>query len=342
MPYGPVNPGESTDLMIRGAFLEGAIRDTTNFPFLEKNRNLIDSIVNMENKIRKRNLLVTDEELFLIYKERLGDVYDLGLLEKLQREKGTDYLVISESDLLKEQADQNILAQFPDSLSIGNVDVSVEYNFDPGREEDGVTLQIPAQQATRVQPSRLDWAIPGLHRDRITALLKGLPKKTRKQLTPISSTVDEILKKMDIQDDQRLTRALSEFLYREWGINVPLGDWDETALPEHLKIRIAVTDEQGKIIETARDTEVLFKKHDPSVDLRVLKNSRKEWEKSGIKVWDFGSLPEEISKTGKKGVSYRLFPALKIAGMRVLLLCFWRIGMRLPIFIIKELLCCCG
>jgi ATP-dependent helicase HrpA len=315
VPYGPVNPGESTDLMIRGAFLEGAIRDRSNYPFLEKNINLIDSIVNMENKIRRRNLLVTDEELFLIYKERLGDqVYDLGLLEKLQREKGPDYLVISEEDLLKGQTDMNILAQFPDTLSIGNVDVSVEYNFEPGKDEDGVTLQIPVQDATRVQASQLDWAIPGLHRERVSALLKGLPKKTRKQLTPINSTVDEIEKKMKIQDDQRLTRALSEFLYKEWGINVPLSDWDENALPEHLKIRIAVTDEQGKVIETARDTEVLYKKHDASIDLKVLKNSRREWEQTNLRSWDFGTLPAEITKTGKKGVIYRLFPALKDCG----------------------------
>ncbi|QEN07617.1 ATP-dependent RNA helicase HrpA [Oceanispirochaeta crateris] len=315
VPYGPVNPGEATDLMIRGAFLEGAIRDIESFPFLEKNRSLIDSIMNMENKIRRRNLLVTDEELFLIYKQRLGNqVYDLGLLEKLLREKGPDYLIISEAELLKEQADHNILAQFPDTLSIGNVDVSVEYNFEPGKDEDGVTLQIPLQEATKVQPTQLDWVIPGLHRDRITALIKGLPKKTRKQLTPVNATVDEIIKNMELQDDQRLTRALSEFIYKEWGINVPLDDWDESALPEHLKIRIAVTDERGQVIESARDTEVLFKKHEATIDSRVLKNSRKEWERSGIKSWDFETLPEEISKTAKKGVLFRLFPALKDCG----------------------------
>ncbi len=315
VPYGPVNPGEATDLMIRGAFLEGAVRDRSSYPFLDKNRALIDSIVNMENKIRRRNLLVTDEELFLIYKERMGGcVYDLGLLEKLQREKGEDYLLISEEDLLRGQADPDVLSQFPDTLNIGNVEVSVEYNFEPGKDADGVTLQVPAMEATQIAPSQLDWAIPGLHRERITALLKGLPKKTRKQLTPINATVDEILEKMEVQSDQRLTRSLSEFLYKSWGINVPLDDWDEEALPDHLKIRIAVTDESGRIIESARDTEVLFKRRDPSVDAAVLKRSRQEWEQTDIRSWSFGTLPEEITKTGKKGIVYRLFPALKDCG----------------------------
>lgn len=315
VPYGPVNPSEATDIMIRGAFLEGAVRDTTSFPFLEANKNLIDSIVNMENKIRRRNLLVTDEELFLIYRERLeSEVYDLGLLNKLLLEKGPDYLLISEKDLLRDQTDDAVLSQFPDTLSIGNVDVSVEYNFEPGKEEDGVTVQIPVRDATSVKASQLDWAIPGLHKERITALIKGLPKKTRKQLTPINATVDEIINKMESNDDQRLTRTLSEFLYNQWGINVPLSDWDEDSLPEHLKIRIAVTDERGKVIETARDTEVLYKKYDAHVDKNILRNSRRQWEQRDIRSWDFRDLPEEICKTGKKGSVYRLYPALKDCG----------------------------
>ncbi|MDC7233611.1 MAG: ATP-dependent RNA helicase HrpA [Spirochaetales bacterium] len=315
VPYGPVNPSEATDLMIRGAFLEGAVRDTSAFPFLEANRSLIDSIVDMENKIRRRNLLVTDEELFLIYRERLGSsVYDLGLLNNLIKEKGEDYLLISEEDLLKGQTDENVLSQFPDSVSIGEMNVSVEYNFEPGKEKDGVTVQIPAREASQVQAAQLDWAIPGLHKERITALIKGLPKKTRKQLTPINATVDEIVKKMESRDDQRLTRSLSEFLYNEWGINVPLTDWDEDALPEHLKIRIAVTDERGKVIESARDTDVLYKKFDAHVDKRILKESRRQWEQTGIRSWEFGELPDEISRKGRGGYISRLYPALKDCG----------------------------
>ena len=315
VPYGPVNPSEATDLLIRGALLEGAVRDTSAFPFLSANRELIDSIVDMENKIRRRNLLVTDEELFLIYKERLGsEVYDLGLLNKVIAEKGENYLLISEEDLLKGRAEENVLAQFPDTLSIGNVDISVEYNFEPGKDEDGVTVQVPAREASQVKAATLDWAIPGLHSQRIAALIKGLPKKTRKQLTPINATVDEIVKKMEVREDHRLTRALSEFLYTEWGINVPLNEWDEDALPDHLKIRIAVTDERGKVIESARDSELLYKKFDANVDKNILRNARREWEQTGIKSWEFRDLPGEITKKGRKGSLYRLFPALKDCG----------------------------
>ena len=71
VPYGPVNPEEATDIFIRSCLIEGMVKDPSEYPFLEKNRELIDTIVSMENKVRKRNLMVSEEELFLIYKSRL-------------------------------------------------------------------------------------------------------------------------------------------------------------------------------------------------------------------------------------------------------------------------------
>jgi len=314
VPYGPVNPEEATDLFIRSALIEGMVKNPSEYPFMQKNRELIDSIVKMENKIRRRNLMVSDEELFLIYKSRLKNVYDLGLLEQFLRETGEDALLIKEEDLLAGDTASLELGQFPDKLTFGDVDVEVEYAFEPGEDQDGVTLQIPASEAVNVNANELDWAIPGLHRERIAALIKGLPKKIRKQLTPVNPTVDEILIKMPRQEDTRLTRALSEFLYTEWGISVPLDLWDEEALPEHLRIRIAVTDERGAVLETARDAEVLYKKFKTHVDPRALDRCRREWERTGIERWDFGDLPEFITLKGKGGVVFKVFPALKDCG----------------------------
>ena len=314
VPYGPVNPEESTDIFIRSALIEGMVKDPAAYPFLEKNRELIESIVAMENKIRKRNLMVSEEELFLIYKSKLTSVYDLGLLEAFIKEKGDDALLVTEEDLLSGSTDQLNLEQFPDQLSFGNVDVSVEYNFEPGRDEDGVTLQVPSREAGSVNAAELDWAIPGIHRERVSALIKGLPKNYRKKLSPVNATVDEILEKMPRQEDTRLTRALSEFIYKEWGMNIPLDEWSEDALPDHLRIRIAVTDEKGKVIEAARGAEVLYKKYKANIDRKVLNRCRAEWEKTGLKRWDFGDLPEELSLKGRNGLVFKAYPVLKDCG----------------------------
>ncbi len=314
VPYGPVNPEEATDIFIRSALLEGMVKDTSAYPFLEKNRELIDTIVSMENKIRKRNLMVSEEELFLVYKGRLKNVYDLGLLEEFIRQNGDDALLIHQEDLLSGTTDNLNLEQFPDQLSFGNVDVSVEYNFEPGQEIDGVTVQVPSREAGQVDAAKLDWAIPGLHRERITALIKGLPKNYRKKLTPVNATVDDILKNMPVQEDTRLTRVLSEYIYTQWGFSIPLDEWDEESLPEHLRIRIAVTDEKGQVIEAARDSELLYKRYKANIDRNLLRKTRREWERHGIQKWDFGDLPKELNLKGKGDILFKVYPALHDSG----------------------------
>ncbi len=314
VPYGPVNPDEATDIFIRSCLIEGMVKDPSEYPFLEKNRELIDTIVSMENKVRKRNLMVSEEELFLIYKSRLKNIFDLGLLQEYIKKNGEESLLIQQEDLLAGNTDNLNLEQFPDQLSFGNVDVSVEYNFEPGREEDGVTLQVPSREAGNVDAASLDWAIPGLHRDRIAALIKGLPKEYRKRLTPINATVEDIVKNMPHQEDTRLTRALSEYIYTSWGMAVPLDEWNEEALPEHLRIRIAVTDEKGQVIEAARDAEVLYKKYKANIDRSLLKRTRKEWERTGIDSWDLGDLPRELSLKGKDQIVFKVYPVLKDCG----------------------------
>ncbi len=312
VPYGPINPEEATDLFIRGALIEGALRDPSVFPFLEANRKLIDSIVEMENKIRRRNLLVGDETLFALYKDRLGrGVYDLGLLGEFLKERGQEALLFREEELLEGRADLGLLDQFPDKITLGGIEIAVEYNFDPGQEADGVTLQIPAAQAPQVPTEELDQAIPGIQRERIEALIRGLSKKFRKQLAPIGATVDGILGEMEPEETKPLSRRLSEFIYSRWGISIPPVEWDEGALPEHLRLRFALTDDRGKVLETARGREILYKGLEQPLEPKVLRAQRAQWEREGISHWDLGVLPSEIHPPGG---GRRLYPALEDRG----------------------------
>ena len=88
---------------------------------------------------------------------------------------------------------------------------------------------------------------------------------------------------MPNQEDTRLTRALSEYIYTSWGMSVPLDEWNEEALPEHLRIRIAVTDEKGQVIESGPGLgSPSIKGIKANIDKGLLKKTRKEWERSGL------------------------------------------------------------
>ncbi len=86
--FGPIDPETAAEVFIRGALLDG---DVLHPPaFLQSNRKLIQRIKDMEDRVRRRDILVDDEEMVRFYRSRLPMVYDLRTLNRLIREKGGD------------------------------------------------------------------------------------------------------------------------------------------------------------------------------------------------------------------------------------------------------------
>ena len=196
----------------------------------------------------------------------------------------------------------------------------------PGRTEDGVTVRIPAGLLSRLPTEALDWGVPGLLREKVTALIKGLPKAYRKQLVPVSRTVDVILEEMKERTRPLLT-TLADFLYRRFGVDIPARVWSGVEIPEHLRVRVSLTDPKGREMDAGRDL-ALLRAADQSVSLDmtsgIWNEARRKWERTGLETWDFVDLPESVSlrenlfaypglEAGEKGVNLRLFPTQRQA-----------------------------
>ena len=85
------------------------------------------------------------------------------------------------------------LGLYPERIKAGGLSLGLRYRFEPGAEADGVTLQVPSALAAAVPPTAMDWLVPGLLREKVDILLKGLPKSMRSRLMPLNETVDAIL-----------------------------------------------------------------------------------------------------------------------------------------------------
>jgi len=193
--YGKINPDEACDIFIRSALVDGDMKQP--FPFMLHNQNLIDEIQNMEEKIRRRDILTSEENIYQFYKERLDKVYDIRTLKKFIKDKrGDAFLRMKKEELLLYSPDENELTLYPDKLTLGNNIFPCDYHFEPGKPEDGLTIKIPSTLAPSVPAESLDWLVPGLFREKITAMIKALPKEYRKKLVPVTTTVDIILKEM--------------------------------------------------------------------------------------------------------------------------------------------------
>ncbi len=307
--YARINPREASQIFIRDAIMGEGLN--TPMPFMRHNRRLLEEIRDKENRIRRRDLLVSEEEIFRLYRKPLEGVFDLKTLRQRIKERGGEgFLKMSRKDLMLYDPDETQLALFPDAISLGNNKFKCAYRFNPEKEDDGVTLKIPADLVPVVSPDAIDWLVPALLKEKIAALIKGLPKQYRKKLVPIAASVEKIMAEIP-QGEGPLITTLGTFIYAQFGIDIPGPAWSENGLPDYLKMRLCIQDAQGKEIQTSRDKGVLKQAVLSTIDADEFESAQKAWQKTGIRRWDFDDLPDSVTVRGKSGTQCILYPALK-------------------------------
>ena len=308
--FGRIDPGAAAKIFVRGALVQGEVKRP--LPFLTYNLALIEKIEGLEEKVRRRDFLVGEEEIARFYEERLPGIFDIRTLQHLIRDRGSDaFLRMTDEDLLAKPPDPEELAQYPSAVSAGGWKLDLVYRFEPGKPLDGVTLKIPVHAVPSLPAGSLDWAVPGLLRDKILALLKGLPKEYRKRLQPLAGTCATVLAEMDREGS--LPAALGRFIFRKFGIDIPANLWPLEEIEEHLKLRYAVVDGRDREVAAGRDIAVLNRGFSGEGASEAFEKARRTWEKNDLTVWDFGDLPERIVLSGAGSHAPLAFPALAAA-----------------------------
>jgi ATP-dependent helicase HrpA len=311
--YGRINADEASNIFIQSALVQKDVKK--KFDFMEHNQSLIDNVTGIEDKIRRRDVLVSESELFEFYRKRLEGCHDIRTLAKMIKQKGGDrFLRMTPDDILRYYPDENEISLYPDSVNIGNQHFDCSYRFEPGKKEDGVTIKIPSSFTSMVPEESLDWMVPGLFKEKISALIKGLPKRFRKQLVPVTNTVNVIINEMP-KTQRPLISELGEFIYHRFGIDIPASAWPDDTLADYLKMRISIRDAKGKELCGGRDTRILHQNMTDSPqpgESDEIASAKKKWEVTGITCWDFPDLPESIGIVGKNKAKWLLYPALEV------------------------------
>ncbi|MCP3940311.1 MAG: ATP-dependent RNA helicase HrpA [Desulfobacteraceae bacterium] len=311
--YGRVNPEEATQIFIRHALVQGEIHQPLKF--IDHNQQLIDGLEVLENKIRKKNILASEEDIYEFYHSRLpGPFFNIHTFNKfLKNQKDDNFLRMTLSDLQKVQVDDQELAQFPDTLTMEQGNFPLEYEFNPGAYSDGVTLKVPVDSAALVSKHSVDQLVPGLFEDKITALIKNLPKKYRICLVPVQDTAAIIARQMP-KEDKPLFTLLSSFIQKKFHLNIPATLWSEEKLPAHLKMRISIRDKNNMEIKSMRDLSLLgqFASQRPTNKNTAFEKLCKAHEKNRIQDWSFPDLMPFICLTQPDGFIQKIYPGLEI------------------------------
>jgi ATP-dependent helicase HrpA len=310
--YGPINPDEAADIFIGSAIIKGDLKKP--FAFMQHNQRLIDDINGIEDRLRRRDVLVSAQDLFVFYKQKLGRIYSAPMLSKHIKKRGGDlFLRLKKQDLMNYDPDTGELSRYPLSTKIDGQAFEYRYHFRPGEDDDGVTIKVPISLTPAVSREDLDWLVPGLFKEKVEALIKGLPKMYRKKLVPVKETV-EIISRDIPRLKGALFSVLGEFILQRFGVDIPASAWPIETLPEHLKMRISVTAANGKELSSGRDVAVLSQPKIETTPADEFESYRLKWEKTGITRWDFGDLSEFIGSPKRAKTNWIAYPAVTAAG----------------------------
>jgi ATP-dependent helicase HrpA len=302
-------------IFIQEALVEGNLAGS--YDFLEANTKLMASWADVEDRLRTRDILVHDEVIFQFYDEKLPEsVFDRFTLNTfLRKKKNSDILKLSEKIIIDRKPSGRELADFPDSLQIGSHSLKLEYTFDPTSDVDGVTVRIPLSLVDTLSGETFEWLVPGLLQEKITYLLKGLPKRIRKHLIPLNIAVDKVLDDVDTHKSS-FWGALEASLFKHFQISIKKSDWPDD-LPKHLQMRFLLYDITGKEIADSRNFAQLSARKDSDSVVSLQDASGKdlakieEWQKIETRTYCFDDLPAEIplfSKTNE--IAGFLYPAI--------------------------------
>ena len=314
--YGPIDPELSRELFIRGALVAGEY--DTKAPWFAHNRALVKEIEDLEHKARKSGVWLDEERIFRVFDARIPQGLHNGAAFETWRAEAEaadpKALFLRREDILGEGlgADHTL---FPETMAVDGVACKLKYRFEPGHALDGVTLKLPLYLLNRIEPAQVDWLVPGLIREKLTALLKFLPKDRRRPLIPLPDTVTAFLS-VATPGERVLTDALAAFIRRKTGADIHPDEW-KGELPAHLKMNVSVIDDAGQELASGRDLVSLRQQLGGAARITYGGGAEdSEFERSGLVEWSFGDLPEQV-KFKRGGRELTGYPALVDNGENV-------------------------
>ena len=258
--YHTIDPDFCRDLLIREGLVRGGVQDPP--AFLRHNLELAAQILDAEAKGRRRDLLISEDDLAAIYDKLMPRhvcrVSDLRHWFKKRAGETKDALFFDEKMLLRRDDVGLQESDFPSALQLSELELPLKYRFAPGQPDDGITVTIPAGVLPSVNAELLEWSVPGMLPAVIEFWLRSLPKNKRKLLAPLPDKLPHLTNRLlqpQCYRQGRLLTALSQLLRDLHRIEVTAEDWDKERLPEHLRMRCAVVDESAKELASGRELQ---------------------------------------------------------------------------------------
>ncbi|WP_231946650.1 ATP-dependent RNA helicase HrpA [Auraticoccus monumenti] len=308
--YASIDPEESRRMFIQAALVEG--RWHTRHHFFARNATVREEAEQLEERARRRDIVVDDETIAAFYDARVpADVVSGAHFDRWWREarrEQPELLDLTLDDLVTDATSASG-EDFPDTWVVAGHELAVDYVFDPGSGQDGVTVTVPVEVLNQLDEAPFSWQVPGLRRELATELIRGLPKQVRTRFVPAPDHATRALawlQEQGVGHDVPFTTALGRALRALTGEIVPEDTWQAKPVPDHLRVRFEVPTPEGR--RQGRDFAGLRQDLADTIS-RTLSTVSAEVVRSGQTSWTFGTVAAELQteRGGHKVVGY---PAL--------------------------------
>lgn len=312
--FGPVDPVAAREIFIREALVQGQLKRP--LPFVAHNLALIEQVRELEEKSRRRDILIDDEALYAAYDRDIpAGIYNEQLLagwwhKAVKQQAGL--LHFARDDLMAQDASHVTALDYPNTWHQGNLRLQLSYVFEPTAEDDGVTVEIPLALLNQVTATGFDWLIPALRHDLVVAWIKSLPKVLRRNFVPAPNYAEAFLAdcSAELIASTPLLDALAHKLRRMTGVTIPADAWDSSQVPQHLQMNFAAVNEQGVRVRSSRDLDYLQQSLQGQVKHALSQAVKQSEEQSQAATeWVFGELPQTLEQQ-QRGYAIKAYPAL--------------------------------
>ena len=294
--YARIDPVIAREIFIRSALVEGAWQ--TRHEFFANNASVRRLAEDLEERSRRRDIVVDDEVIFDFYDKRIPDeVVSTSHFDAWWRRTSDKHLLdLTVDDLVSPEGESVSARDFPDHWRVGTQDLAVRYVFDPGAGHDGVSVRIPLPVLNQVAPEPFTWQVPGLRQELATELIRGLPKSVRTNFVPAPNFARDALAWLASDGEDRAIAfclELGRALRALTGVTIDPVAWQPDAVPAHLRVTFVIT-EGGAETRRSRDFSELRVELATRVSQTLTRASEGN-AVTGATSWVFGDVADTLN-----------------------------------------------
>lgn len=195
------------EMFISNALVDGEWREN-HHAFVRRNKDVMQQAEDLADRLRDPSMVPDQAVRYRFFDARLpADICSAAAFNRWWKKTRTVDPALLDYSLRELLPEAGVLDsdQFPDSWAQGELRLPVSYSFNPGGNEDGVTVTIPLHVLAQVRDEGFDWLVPGLLQELCIAMIRGLPKAKRRLLAPSTQTGQLIHSRLtSIEDKDKL------------------------------------------------------------------------------------------------------------------------------------------